>query len=67
MRALEVCQQSINVEARVKSRKEKKKKKKERKKRKKQSMNAIPQLRDEPPILGTAIEKTLKSFARVLE
>ena len=35
MRALEVYQQSINVEARVKSRKEKKKKKKKKKEKKK--------------------------------
>lgn len=30
-------------------------------------MNVIPQLRDEPPILGTVMHKTLKSFAQVLE
>jgi len=30
-------------------------------------MNIIPQLRDKPPVLGTLISKTLKSFAQVLE
>lgn len=30
-------------------------------------MNVIPQPRDEPPLLGTLIYKTLKSFIQVLE
>lgn len=30
-------------------------------------MNVIPQQRDERPLLGTVIYKTLKSFTQVLE